>query len=134
MAEITSEITVAPGTTTPQFDLLVTSTEPIRLTRVTNDNSTNSVRVTAFGSAANDSIVVSSTADPATAFFLLGDAGDDILTGAAGRNTLVGGSGNDTLTGGDGGSNMFGEAGNDLLTGGGSTDDIDGGAGNDLIF
>jgi len=131
MAEITSEITVAPGTTTPQFDLLVTSTEPIRLTRVTNDNSTNSVRVTAFGSAANDSIVVSSTADPATAFFLLGDVGDDTLTGSA---VLVGGSGNDTLTGGDGGSALVGEAGNDILMGGGSTDDINGGAGNDLIF
>jgi hypothetical protein len=69
MAAIISEITVAPGTTTPQFDLLVTSTEPIRLTAVTNDGSTTPAGVTAFSSAANDSIVVSSTAAPTTFFY-----------------------------------------------------------------
>ena len=69
MAAIISEITVAPGTTMPQFDLLVTSTEPIRLTAVTNDGSTTPAGVTAFSSAANDSIVVSSTAAPTTFFY-----------------------------------------------------------------
>lgn len=51
-----------------------------------------------------------------------GGAGDDMLDGGEGNDVLIGGSGNDTLIGGDG---------DDLLFGGGGQDMIDGGAGID---
>ena len=55
---------------------------------------------------------------------LSGFAGDDTLTGNGGNDTLLGGAGNDTLHGGDGDDEIWGQAGNDS---------IDGGAGADLV-
>lgn len=141
-----SEIIVSPGTTTPQFGLVVTSEEPIRLERLTDTSP-----VTAFGSRSND-IITSN--DPAsiiniTAFggagddtltggagndFLSGEAGNDVLFGRAGDDTLIGGPGNDRLFGEQGNDNVQGNAGNDFLDGGDDNDTLIGGAGNDTLL
>ncbi len=113
-----SEIIVAPGTSTPQLGLQVTSTESIRLEQLTPGSP-----VTAIGSLGNDVIAAASLADP-TAFIISGGAGNDALSGAAGSDTLSGGGGSDTLVGNDG---------NDMIMGGGRADTIAGGAGNDTI-
>ncbi len=71
---------------------------------------------------------------------LIGDGGDDLLTGystddvlygAEGHDTLNAGDGNDHLSGGAGDDTLNGEAGNDLLVGGTGNDSLNGGAGND---
>ena len=84
---------------------------------------------------------------------LLGEEGDDRLTGGSGGDFLFGGAGNDVATGGEGGDSLLGgpgddtlhgEAGNDSLQGGGrfgeptqgipsGRDLLDAGPGNDLL-
>lgn len=73
---------------------------------------------------------------------LFGGAGDDLLSGSAGHDTidggvgddvLSGGSGNDALDGGDGGDRLSGGAQNDLLLGGDGADTLNGGSGNDTL-
>jgi Ca2+-binding RTX toxin-like protein len=115
--------------------------------------------LSAFGSAQNDTIVVSRDAagkllvnggavpiqggTPTVAntslIELFGLAGDDNLSldevnGALPRALLFGGAGNDTLTGGSGNDQLFGEAGNDTLFGKGGNDLLFGGAGNDRLI
>ncbi|NEQ25257.1 MAG: calcium-binding protein [Microcoleus sp. SIO2G3] len=113
-----SEIIVAPGTTTPQLGLVVTSTEAIRLEQTTPD-----APVVVTGSAASDTVVAVSITDT-TAFTINGELGNDILSGAAGS---------DTISGGDGEDQIVGDLGNDTITGGAGADDLDGGAGRDQI-
>lgn len=55
---------------------------------------------------------------------LYGGAGNDVVTGASGRDHLFGQGGNDTLNG---------VAGNDVLMGGDGDDELRGGAGNDVM-
>lgn len=149
-----SEVIVAPGTTTSQFGLVVSSEQSIRLERLTENGP-----VTAFGSSANDTIspVPSSGIPSLTASggagndvvfgaagndSLSGDEGDDVLSGAEGDDVLLGGVGADTISGDLGADNIQGGAGadaidggegNDLLLGGAGGDTIVGGAGNDTI-
>lgn len=54
-----------------------------------------------------------------------GGAGNDVLIGSVGKNTLKGGPGNDTLTG---------NGGDDLLVGGAGADRLDGGEGDDVLL
>ncbi len=90
-------------------------------------------------------------ADSVTVCEIFGGSGDDILTGAAGSDTIDGGEDNDTIYGGlgsdvlrggagkdtlDGGSGVntiYGDAGDDQLIGGASVDFLYGGAGDDLL-
>lgn len=74
---------------------------------------------------------------------LLDVAGDDLLQGGAGDDSIYGFTGNNRLEGGDGndqivaflGSNAIdGGGGNDILIGGAGTDQIDGGEGDDTLF
>src|SRR4051812_30546073 len=51
---------------------------------------------------------------------LFGEAGEDTLTGASGRDQLFGGDGGDTLNGGSARDLVDGDSGNDLLFGGSS--------------
>ncbi len=53
---------------------------------------------------------------------IIGGDGDDVLTGALGRDTLQGDAGNDRLTAGGGDDVLIGGTGNDRLTGGGGRD------------
>ena len=77
------------------------------------------------GGAGNDSISVAALPTKAGQLILVGGVGNDTLTGNLGNNVLNGGDDKDNLNGGGG---------NDTLTGGGSNDTITGGAGNDAIF
>jgi Ca2+-binding RTX toxin-like protein len=54
--------------------------------------------------------------------FLLGDAGNDLLTSGPGGGSLDGGDGEDTVTGGSGGDFLSGGPGVDRLTGNGGDD------------
>ena len=63
-----------------------------------------------------------------------GGAGDDVLTGGAGVDTLDGGAGDDTLYGGAGVDYLYGGADDDTLYGGAGVDILDGGAGNDRLI
>jgi Ca2+-binding RTX toxin-like protein len=62
---------------------------------------------------------------------LTSGAGDDTLSGGDGNDTLNGGSDNDSLLGGAGDDSMVGGTGNDTLNGGGGADTMNGGDGND---
>jgi Ca2+-binding RTX toxin-like protein len=64
------------------------------------------------------------TVDPAVTFGckLIGNAGNDALSGGAGDDVILGGAGDDTCSGG---------AGNDVVFGGGDVDSCSGGAGAD---
>ncbi len=74
---------------------------------------------------------------------LYGDAGNDRLNGGNGDDFLRGGEGNDRLDGGVGNDNVAGEggsdtiilgSGNDWASGGAGNDDIDGGDGDDIAL
>ncbi len=54
---------------------------------------------------------------------LLGNGGNDSLTGGADDDSFEGGAGNDTIVGGDGGDTIAGDAGNDLMIGGKGDDE-----------
>jgi Ca2+-binding RTX toxin-like protein len=62
------------------------------------------------GAAGNDLVIGGDGLDT-----VLGGAGNDELSGDDGADTLKGGTGNDILDGGDGADIMFGEAGNDVF-------------------
>ena len=64
---------------------------------------------------------------------LNGDGGNDQLLGGLGSDTLNGGAGDDTLDGGAGNDSLFGDAGNDNLQGGAGDDNLDGGNGVDVL-
>ena len=55
---------------------------------------------------------------------MLGEDGDDLLSGQGGNDRVDGGAGNDQ---------MHGDDGDDIMIGGTGNDDINGGAGNDLF-
>lgn len=77
-----------------------------------------------------DDLVIVTTSAPV---LIDGGAGNDILYGGSGDNTLLGGDGNDILFGGSGSNVLDGGAGDDTLIGGRGTDILRGGAGNDLL-
>lgn len=122
-----SEIVIAPGTTTPQLGLVVTSTEPITLRQDTLQSP-----VIATGSPLADTIVAASITE-SIALNLDGAAGDDILGGAALADTIAGGEGSDQIVGNLGNDMLMGNAGADTIEGDAGADTIDGGAGNDDI-
>jgi Ca2+-binding RTX toxin-like protein len=62
---------------------------------------------------------------------LTGDAGNDDLQGGAGADRLYGDDGNDGLNGYAGSDTLYGGAGNDILNGGSAADLMYGGSGND---
>ena len=62
---------------------------------------------------------------------LIGDNGDDYLSGGAGNDVLSGGLGNDVLVGDEGSDYLIGESGGDILSGGAGLDVLYGGGGAD---
>jgi Ca2+-binding RTX toxin-like protein len=64
---------------------------------------------------------------------LVGDAGDNVLTGGTLNDVLSGMAGNDTLVGGDGDDVLDGGAGDDVLDGGAGDDTVLGQDGNDFL-
>lgn len=67
-------------------------------------------------------------------FAAYGEAGDDIIIGGSGYETLDGGDGNDTIRGNFGFDTLRGGGGDDSLDGGAYSDTIFGGDGNDAIY
>ncbi|MBD2195315.1 MULTISPECIES: calcium-binding protein [Calothrix] len=67
-------------------------------------------------------------------YTILGQGGNDNLTGGNGRDNLFGGLGDDTLDGSNGNDNLYGDFGNDLLIGGNGNDQLFGGVGSDVLF
>ncbi|GJL86829.1 MAG: hypothetical protein DHS20C03_05380 [Minwuia thermotolerans] len=65
---------------------------------------------------------------------LVGEAGNDDLTGDGNANLLVGAQGNDTLTGLSGDDVLRGGIGDDIAGGGDGDDLLDGGAGSDTLI
>jgi Ca2+-binding RTX toxin-like protein len=65
--------------------------------------------------------------------YLYGNAGDDLLRGGAGSDVLQGGDGNDVLRGGTGQNLLDGGWGDDVLYGGQGSSFLAGGAGNDVL-
>jgi hypothetical protein len=82
------------------------------------------------GGEGSDSITVLAKNTEIIAAELIGDGGDDLLTGADSGDSLGGGEGNDRLVGAKGGDDMSGAAGTVWNNGDGS-DFIEGKAGND---
>jgi len=64
---------------------------------------------------------------------VMGSQQDDFLVGNDGNNVLTGLVGTDILKGGGGADNLFGESGSDTLKGGGGADVLFGGAGIDTV-
>jgi Ca2+-binding RTX toxin-like protein len=85
------------------------------------------------GGDGNDSLTVLGKNTEIGAVKLLGEGGDDVLTGADSDDSLGGGDGNDRLVGAKGTDTMSGGAGNDTLVwnNGDGSDTIDGDGGND---
>ena len=67
-------------------------------------------------------------------FEITAGAGNDVLTGGAGRDFIYGEAGNDTLYGGAGKDRLYGGDGDDVLDGGTGHDTLYGGAGNDVLY
>jgi Ca2+-binding RTX toxin-like protein len=87
------------------------------------------------GGDGNDAITVLAKSTEIDGAKLLGDGGDDVLTGADSNDSLGGGDGNDRLVGAKGTDTMSGGAGNDTLVwnNGDGSDTMDGDAGNDGV-
>lgn len=64
---------------------------------------------------------------------LKGGGGDDIIYGHGGEDTIYGGSGADSLSGGTGADTIFGNSGDDTIQGDGGADELRGGSGSDSI-
>ncbi len=94
---------------------------------------TSSLQALAFdvlsGGEGNDTLH-SRTTDMAESF----NDGGNAMDGGAGNDMLYGGLGHDSLTGGAGNDNLYGSEGDDTLAGGAGTNTIDGGAGNDTFY
>ena len=99
--------------------------------------------VVAFGGGGNDLITLDmcGLCGSSPTGLIFGEAGDDILTGAASTGSgpssasygLSGGDGNDTLRSGNGADTLSGEAGNDVLEASDGADTVNGGAGDDSL-
>jgi Ca2+-binding RTX toxin-like protein len=85
------------------------------------------------GGDGNDSLTVLAKNTEIGAAKLIGEGGDDVLTGADSNDSLAGGDGNDRVVGAKGDDTMSGGAGNDTLiwNNGDGSDVVDGDAGND---
>jgi Ca2+-binding RTX toxin-like protein len=85
------------------------------------------------GGDGNDALTVFAKNTEIGGAKIIGDGGDDLVTGADSDDSLVGGDGNDRVVGARGDDSMVGDAGNDTLVWnqGDGSDVADGGAGND---
>ena len=98
-------------------------------------HNTNTNRLDANGSAANDTFSVPLTAqNSAMATKIFGALGDDVIEGQDASDILRGNQGNDALEGMGGDDKLRGGAGDDAIYGGDGNDFIHGGSGADTIY
>ena len=83
------------------------------------------------GTAGNDDIIHEDLYGDGA--LIVAGAGNDLVWGSIGDDTLIGGIGNDDLEGGFGEDSLVGGTGNDSLRGDRGNDTLIGGAGNDFI-
>lgn len=97
----------------------------------------NRLPIQVLGQGGDDTITGSANGD-----ILNGGDGDDMISGDRGEDSIRGGAGNDTLFGDtdddqllgeDGADSLFGGTGNDLLRGGNDDDRINGNSGHDTL-
>ena len=81
------------------------------------------------GTPAGDALVTGGTGTDT----LFGHIGKDDFSGFTGDDTLAGGAGNDHLRGQDGADRLKGDAGADILSGGDGSDRVEGGGGDDEV-
>ncbi|MGB3402202.1 MAG: calcium-binding protein [Microcoleaceae cyanobacterium] len=82
----------------------------------------------------NDTLNGSSLVAGQTALIVVGNTGDDEITGSADTDSLFGGQDRDILFGGGGNDQLFGNLGDDFIVAGGEGDDsVFGGQGNDDV-
>jgi Ca2+-binding RTX toxin-like protein len=91
---------------------------------------TKRIEVTALGG--DDTIDASALQAGAIALSIDGGAGDDVLIGGDGPDTLNGGPGDDVLIGGAGPDTLNGGDGDDVLMGGPGQDTLNGGRGDNV--
>ncbi len=77
----------------------------------------------------NDTVIGSTDSE-----LILGNDGQDSISGSAGNDTLIGGKDNDQLDGGSGNNSIRGDANEDIIRGGDGNDSLFGGKGNDQLF
>jgi Ca2+-binding RTX toxin-like protein len=65
---------------------------------------------------------------------LIGDSGNDFISGKKASDSLDGGTGDDSIYGGRGLDTLTGGGGDDILFGGRGADSLEGGAGNDSLY
>jgi Ca2+-binding RTX toxin-like protein len=94
----------------------------------------NTVSISVFGVAGNDTITLDETNGALPRGLLYGGQGNDTLTGGSAADFLFGEAGNDTLLGKGGVDFLFGGAGNDWLTGGDADDQAFGESGDDRMI
>ncbi|HEV8606894.1 MAG TPA: calcium-binding protein [Tepidisphaeraceae bacterium] len=104
-------------------------------------NSSNNYQVTIVGQDGNDTLTGAGEVDSISggndADVIDGGGGNDSVYGDAGNDSVIGGSGDDTIFGGDGNDTLGGasaEGGNDSMEGGAGSDSINGDANNDSIW
>ena len=78
--------------------------------------------------------VITDLTDQTEGMTATGYAGEDLLLGGSGNDTLNGSSGNDTLIGGAGADTLNGDNDADLLIGGSGADTLNGGNGDDILI
>ena len=97
----------------------------------------NKLPIQVLGQGGNDTITGTLSGD-----ILDGGDGDDVISGDRGEDSIRGGAGNDTLNGdldddqllgGDGADSLFGGTGHDLLQGGNDDDRLNGNSGHDTL-
>lgn len=94
----------------------------------------NTSLIRILGLKGNDILQANDDNGPLPSADILGDEGDDALTGSLSDDDLDGGAGNDSLFGGRGGNDrLLGGAGNDFLNGNRGNDSLFGGEGDDVI-
>jgi Ca2+-binding RTX toxin-like protein len=91
-------------------------------------------RIVVQGGAGDDRITLDQSRGPITLpTTLFGQAGNDSITGASGRDRIFGGVGNDRIGGGNNRDVIYGESGDDRIAAGSHDDWVDGGAGDDVL-
>ena len=77
----------------------------------------------------NDTVIGSADSE-----LILGNDGQDSISGGAGNDTLIGGKDNDFVDGGIGNDSIRGDSNEDIIRGGDGNDSLFGGKGNDQLF
>lgn len=94
-------------------------------------NNTSLIRI--LGRKGNDVLAINEVNGALPSSNILGEEGNDLLTGGKADDEIDGGPGDDTIFGRGGEDRIFGREGNDSLSGGGGNDQLFGGDEDDVI-